>query len=175
MPPRLLIPGPVELEPEVLAILAQPVQAHYGDAWVEVHNETISLLQAVYETTGRVYMLPGSGSLAVDAAAHMLRLAEANLARVGLADRVQLVWCDAKTLPWPQGRFSAVMSNSIVHHIPEPRTVLAEAVRTAVINKRAGGVGLISGRKAFQRPMAEGIQLLNAIQDVYLCPEVTVA
>ncbi|MFN0095838.1 MAG: class I fructose-bisphosphate aldolase [Dehalococcoidia bacterium] len=52
---------------------------------------------------------------------------------------------------------------------------LAEAVRTAVINKRAGGMGLISGRKAFQRPMNEGIGLLNAIQDVYLCPEVTVA
>jgi class I fructose-bisphosphate aldolase len=52
---------------------------------------------------------------------------------------------------------------------------LAEAVRTAVINKRAGGTGLISGRKAFQRPMQEGIGLLNAIQDVYLCPEVTVA
>jgi class I fructose-bisphosphate aldolase len=52
---------------------------------------------------------------------------------------------------------------------------LAQAVRTAVINKRAGGMGLISGRKAFQKPMAEGIQLLNAIQDVYLCPEVTVA
>jgi class I fructose-bisphosphate aldolase len=51
----------------------------------------------------------------------------------------------------------------------------ADAVRTAVINKRAGGTGLISGRKAFQRPMAEGIRLLNAIQDVYLCPEVTVA
>ncbi len=50
-----------------------------------------------------------------------------------------------------------------------------EAVKTAVINKRAGGMGLISGRKAFQRPMAEGVQLLNAIQDVYLCPEVTVA
>ncbi len=45
---------------------------------------------------------------------------------------------------------------------------LAQAVRTAVINKRAGGMGLISGRKAFQRPMAEGIELLNAIQDVYL-------
>ena len=45
---------------------------------------------------------------------------------------------------------------------------LAEAVRTAVINKRAGGMGLISGRKAFQRPMAEGVELLNAIQDVYL-------
>jgi class I fructose-bisphosphate aldolase len=52
---------------------------------------------------------------------------------------------------------------------------LAEAVRTAVINKRAGGVGLISGRKAFQRPTAEGVELLNAIQDVYLAPEVTVA
>jgi class I fructose-bisphosphate aldolase len=52
---------------------------------------------------------------------------------------------------------------------------LAQAVRTAVINKRAGGMGLISGRKAFQRPMAEGIQLLNAIQDVYLSPAVTVA
>jgi class I fructose-bisphosphate aldolase len=52
---------------------------------------------------------------------------------------------------------------------------LAEAVRTAVINKRAGGMGLISGRKAFQRPHAEGVKLLNAIQDVYLCNEVTVA
>nr|HPI22310.1 fructose-bisphosphate aldolase [Spirochaetota bacterium] len=52
---------------------------------------------------------------------------------------------------------------------------LAEAVRTAVINKRAGGMGLISGRKAFQRPMKDGIALLNAIQDVYLCTEVTVA
>ncbi|MGK2958723.1 MAG: class I fructose-bisphosphate aldolase [Acidimicrobiales bacterium] len=52
---------------------------------------------------------------------------------------------------------------------------LAEAVRTAVINKRAGGSGLISGRKAFQRPTNEGIALLNAIQDVYLDPAVTIA
>ncbi|MBM3856580.1 MAG: class I fructose-bisphosphate aldolase [Verrucomicrobia bacterium] len=51
----------------------------------------------------------------------------------------------------------------------------AEAVRTAVINKRAGGTGLISGRKAFQRPMEEGVKLLHAIQDVYLCKEVTIA
>jgi class I fructose-bisphosphate aldolase len=50
-----------------------------------------------------------------------------------------------------------------------------DAVSTAVINKRAGGTGLISGRKAFQRPMSEGVQLLNAIQDVYLSPDVTVA
>lgn len=52
---------------------------------------------------------------------------------------------------------------------------LAEAVRTAVINKRAAGMGLISGRKAFQKPMKDGVKLLNAIQDVYLCKEVTVA
>jgi fructose-bisphosphate aldolase, class I len=51
----------------------------------------------------------------------------------------------------------------------------AEAVRTAVINKRAGGTGLISGRKAFQRPMEEGIKLFHAIQDVYLSPDVTIA
>ncbi len=50
-----------------------------------------------------------------------------------------------------------------------------QAVTTAVINKRAGGMGLISGRKAFQRPMEEGVQLLNAIQDVYLCDDVTIA
>ncbi|MCS6985547.1 MAG: class I fructose-bisphosphate aldolase [Leptospiraceae bacterium] len=52
---------------------------------------------------------------------------------------------------------------------------LADAVRTAVINKRGGGMGLISGRKAFQKPMKEGVEILNAIQDVYLNKEITVA
>ena len=52
---------------------------------------------------------------------------------------------------------------------------LADAVRTAVINKRAGGQGLISGRKAFQKPMADGVALLNGIQDVYLNEQVTIA
>ncbi|NOR51204.1 MAG: fructose-bisphosphate aldolase, partial [Gammaproteobacteria bacterium] len=52
---------------------------------------------------------------------------------------------------------------------------LQQAVRTAVINKRAGGTGLICGRKSFQRPMSEGIELLNAIHDVYLSDEVTIA
>ncbi|MDH3725639.1 MAG: class I fructose-bisphosphate aldolase [Thermoleophilia bacterium] len=52
---------------------------------------------------------------------------------------------------------------------------MQDAVMTAVINKRAGGAGLISGRKAFQRPMHEGVELLQAIQDVYLCDEVTIA
>ena len=58
---------------------------------------------------------------------------------------------------------------------PSGENDLAAAVETAVINKRAGGMGLISGRKAFQKPMKEGIQLLHAIQDVYLCKEVTIA
>ncbi|MGZ3712884.1 MAG: class I fructose-bisphosphate aldolase, partial [Bdellovibrionota bacterium] len=52
---------------------------------------------------------------------------------------------------------------------------MEEALSTAVINKRAGGMGLISGRKAFQKPMKDGVALLNAIQDVYLCKEVTIA
>jgi class I fructose-bisphosphate aldolase len=51
----------------------------------------------------------------------------------------------------------------------------AEAIRTAVINKRAGGCGLISGRKTFQRPFEEGVKLFNAIQDVYLSPEISIA
>ncbi len=52
---------------------------------------------------------------------------------------------------------------------------LVQAVKTAVINKRAGGMGLISGRKSFQKPMKEGVELLHAIQDVYLCKEITIA
>ena len=58
---------------------------------------------------------------------------------------------------------------------PSGKNDLADAVRTAVINKRAGGMGVISGRKAFQKPMADGIKLLSAIQEVYLCADVTVA
>ena len=52
---------------------------------------------------------------------------------------------------------------------------IAEAVTTAVINKRAGGMGLISGRKVFQRPMKEGVEILNAIQDVYVDNTITIA
>jgi len=58
---------------------------------------------------------------------------------------------------------------------PSGKDDLHQAIRTAVINKRAGGMGLISGRKAFQKPMAEGVALLNAIQDVYLAPAVNIA
>jgi class I fructose-bisphosphate aldolase len=69
------------------------------------------------------------------------------------------------------GRVSLINSGGASTGKDDP----AQAVRTAVINKRGGGAGLISGRKAFQRPMKEGIELLTAIQDVYLCSEVTVA
>ena len=58
---------------------------------------------------------------------------------------------------------------------PSGSSDLADAVRTAVINKRAGGIGLISGRKAFQKPLADGIELLGAIQDVYLNRDITIA
>ncbi len=58
---------------------------------------------------------------------------------------------------------------------PSGKDDMAQAVRTAVINKRAGGIGLISGRKAFQKPRDEGVKLLHAIQDVYLCKDVTIA
>ena len=58
---------------------------------------------------------------------------------------------------------------------PSGSNDIADAVKTAVINKRAGGMGLISGRKAFQRPMKDGVALLHAIQDVYLCHDVTIA
>jgi class I fructose-bisphosphate aldolase len=57
----------------------------------------------------------------------------------------------------------------------EGKNDLAEAIRTAIVNKRAGGMGLITGRKAFQKPMSEGVEILNAVQDVYLCEEVTIA
>ncbi|MCB0266462.1 MAG: fructose-bisphosphate aldolase, partial [Calditrichaeota bacterium] len=58
---------------------------------------------------------------------------------------------------------------------PSGENDLEQAIMTAVINKRAGGTGLISGRKAFQKPMKDGVELLNAIQDVYLCKDVTIA
>ncbi len=58
---------------------------------------------------------------------------------------------------------------------PSGKNDLQQVVKTAVINKRAGGAGVISGRKTFQKPMEEGIKIFHAIQDVYLCPEITVA
>jgi ubiquinone/menaquinone biosynthesis C-methylase UbiE len=73
--------------------------------------------------------IPHARVLAVDAAAQMLEVARENVTAAGLQNRIELIHCDAKRLPYTNGCFSAVMSNSIVHHIPEPRRVLAEAVR----------------------------------------------
>lgn len=67
--------------------------------------------------------------VAVDLAGHMLDLARTNVDRAGLADRIALERIDAKGLPYPAASFAAVISNSIVHHIPEPRTVLREMAR----------------------------------------------
>jgi ubiquinone/menaquinone biosynthesis C-methylase UbiE len=66
---------------------------------------------------------------AIDLSAEMLKLAHKNVARAGLADRIQLELVDAKRLPYADGQFKAVISNSIVHHIPEPRGTFAEIVR----------------------------------------------
>jgi class I fructose-bisphosphate aldolase len=80
-------------------------------------------------------------------------------------------WCRWQVVNCYMGRIGLINSGGESKGASD----LADAVRTAVINKRAGGTGLISGRKAFQRPMAEGVELLNAIQDVYLDKSVTVA
>src|SRR5437660_5162276 len=79
--------------------------------------------------------------------------------------------CRYQVLNCFAGRVGMINSGGESHGASD----LADAVRTAVINKRAGGTGLISGRKAFQRPMKEGVQLLHAIQDVYLNEDVTIA
>lgn len=72
---------------------------------------------------------PRARVVAVDAARHMLELAHANIRRAGLEERIQLQRCDAKHLPFADGSFVMVMSNSLIHHIPEPRQVLKEMVR----------------------------------------------
>lgn len=74
--------------------------------------------------------------LAVDLAAHMLALARKNVAAAGLASRIELAQIDAKALPFADGRFDVVMSNSIIHHIPEPMHSLQEAVRVT----KSGGL-----------------------------------
>ncbi len=72
---------------------------------------------------------PAARVVAIDLARHMLAVADLNVRRAGLADRIRLELVDAKALPYADGQFRALVSNSIVHHIPKPRSALAEAVR----------------------------------------------
>jgi alanine-glyoxylate transaminase/serine-glyoxylate transaminase/serine-pyruvate transaminase len=65
---KLMIPGPIEVEDAVLDAMGEPIHAHYGATWVPVHNEVIDLLKQVFRTSGKMFMLPGSGSLAIDTA-----------------------------------------------------------------------------------------------------------
>lgn len=94
----------------------------------------------------------------VDAAPHMLAIGQKNVACAGLSDRVTLHLVDAKQLPYPDGRFSSVISNSIVHHIPEPRRMLAEAVRVCT----SGGTLFI---RDLLRPT--DLQELNRLIELY--------
>jgi alanine-glyoxylate transaminase/serine-glyoxylate transaminase/serine-pyruvate transaminase len=65
---RLMIPGPVDVEPEVLAAMGQPISAHYGPEWVEIYEEVVALLREVFQTRGDVLLMPGPGSAGLDAA-----------------------------------------------------------------------------------------------------------
>jgi ubiquinone/menaquinone biosynthesis C-methylase UbiE len=75
---------------------------------------------------------PAVAVVGIDLAGHMLAVGRENVGRAHLEGRVRLEQCDAKHLPWPDGAFAAVMSNSIVHHVPGPERVLAEMVRVCV-------------------------------------------
>lgn len=78
---------------------------------------------------------PAASVIAVDAAAHMIALAERNVAAAGLSARIRSELINARSLPYPDGHFAAVMSNSIVHHIPDPTAIVSEMIRVS----RAGG------------------------------------
>jgi ubiquinone/menaquinone biosynthesis C-methylase UbiE len=134
---------PRVLEPEVMD---SPEEAHDYDAMDHTAVNRVFVADFLAGWVGAVPILDlGTGTaqipielcrqaaaapvVAVDLAEHMLRRAAENVRRAGLDDRIRLERCDAKRLPFPDSAFAAVISNSIVHHIPEPAAVLAEAVR----------------------------------------------
>jgi class I fructose-bisphosphate aldolase len=125
--------------------LGATLQADILKQKLPTHNENGYAALSFGKTDRRVY-----GELATDHPVDLVRWQVANgyLGRIGLIN---------------SGGASGGASD------------LAQAVRTAVVNKRGGGTGLISGRKAFQRPMKDGVEILNAIQDVYLAEGITVA
>jgi len=100
---------------------------------------------------------------AIDLASHMLALAERNVARAHLGHRIRVARIDAKATPWGDGVFDAVMSNSIVHHIPEPRHVLAEVWRLV----RPGGVLFV---RDLERP-ADGSRVAKLVSTYAPIPD----
>ncbi len=77
MTPRLMIPGPTDVSEDVLEVMGEPVRAHYGADWVVLHSETIAMLSQIIGTTGKIFMIPGSGSAANDGGAEQRRCATA--------------------------------------------------------------------------------------------------
>src|SRR6266446_2589048 len=134
---------PRTLEPEVMD---SPEEAHDYDSMdhTAVNDLFVADFRAVWNGAGPVLdvgtgtaqipiafcrIAPAARIVAVDAAESMLAVGRDNVARAGLADRLELKLADAKKLPFADAEFAAVMSNSIVHHIPEPAAVVAEMVR----------------------------------------------
>jgi ubiquinone/menaquinone biosynthesis C-methylase UbiE len=151
------------LEPEVMDT-AQEASDYDAMDHREVNTRFVDDLLAVQPAPGHVLdvgtgtaLIPvelcrrasGANVDAIDLAAHMLELAKRNVARAGLDGRVRPALQDAKKAGWPQGAFDTVMSNSIVHHIPDPREVLAEMWRLT----RAGGVLFV---RDLARPDGDG-------------------
>jgi ubiquinone/menaquinone biosynthesis C-methylase UbiE len=134
---------PRVLEPEVMDS-AEEARDYDAMDHSQVNRVMVTDFLSFWQATGTVLDL-GTGTaqipielcrrhstiqvVAVDLAEHMLKVAADNVNRAGLAARIQLQRIDAKKLPWPENSFTAVMSNSIVHHIPRPELVLAEMVR----------------------------------------------
>jgi ubiquinone/menaquinone biosynthesis C-methylase UbiE len=151
------------LEPEVMDT-AQEASDYDAMDHREVNARFVDDLLAAQPSPGRVLDVgtgtalipielcgrsPGANVDAIDLAAHMLEVAKRNVARAGLAGRVRLALQDAKKAGWPEGAFDTVMSNSIVHHIPDPRDVLGEMWRLT----RAGGVLFV---RDLARPDSDG-------------------
>jgi alanine-glyoxylate transaminase/serine-glyoxylate transaminase/serine-pyruvate transaminase len=136
---RLMIPGPVPLGPESAAALTEPVQAHYGPAWVAVHNETLDLLRQVFGTRGDVFALVGSGSAGLDAAIGSL-LAPGQTAVVGvngyfgqrLATIARLYGADVveATAEWGRALDPDAFAHALSAH-PEASAVIVTQVETS--------------------------------------------
>lgn len=157
---------PRVLEPEVMDS-AEEARDYDAMDHRQVNERFVGDFLAFQPTTPRVLDL-GTGTaqipielcrrsstvhiVAIDAASHMIELAAQNVRRAGVTDRIRLDLCDAKRLPFADSTFDAVISNSIVHHIPEPATVLAEMARVV---RPAGAIFVRDLARPADRAMLE--------------------